>query len=169
MVGLIKDGATPIEVAVSVLLINLRHALMAASLRPFIGGAPLPRRLGLAYILTDEAFAMGIGWFRRGHRDLSYYVTFGIGLWLCWNVSTLAGALFGAGIDRPERYGVDFAITACFVAIVTLSARHRGDVAVALAAAFVAAALRLAGASTTAVVIAGAVAPVVLLAARRER
>jgi len=169
VVGLTKDGATPIEVAVSVLLINLRHALMAASLRPFIGGAPLPRRLGLAYILTDEAFAMGIGWFRRGHRDLSYYVTFGIGLWLCWNVSTLAGALFGAGIDRPERNGVDFAITACFVAIVTLSARHRGDVAVALAAAFVAAALRLAGASTTAVVIAGAVAPVVLLAARRER
>ena len=110
---------------------------------------------------------MGIGWFRRGHRDLSYYATFGIALWLCWNLSTLAGALFGAGIDRPERYGVDFAITACFVAIVALGARHRADVAVALTAAFVAAALRLAGASTTAVVIAGAVAPIVLLAMRR--
>lgn len=168
-VGLLKDGATPIEVAVSVLLINLRHALMAASIRPFFAGVSLPRRLGLAYVLTDEAFAMSIGWFRRGHRDLSYYVTFGVGLWLCWNVSTIAGALLGAGIERPERYGVDFAITACFVAIVALSARHRADVAVALTAALIAAALRLAGASTTAVVIAGAVAPIVLLATRRGR
>ena len=168
-VGLLKDGATPIEIAVSVLLINLRHALMAASLRPFFTGTSVAQRLGLAYVLTDETFAMSIGWFRRGHKDLSYYVTFGVGLWLCWNIGTLAGALFGAGIDRPERYGVDFAITACFVAIVTLSARHRSDVAVALTAAFVAAALRLAGASTTAVVIAGAVAPIVLLATRRGR
>ena len=168
-VGLLKDGAGPIEVAVSILLINLRHALMAASIRPFFTGTSTARRLGLAYILTDEAFAMGIGWFRRGHRDLSYYVTFGVALWLCWNLSTLAGALFGAGIDRPERYGVDFAITACFVAIVALGARHRADVAVALTAALVAAALRLAGASTTAVVIAGAVAPIVLLAMRRGR
>ena len=166
-VGLLKDGATPIEIAVSVLLINLRHALMAASLRPLFAGTSLPRRLGLAYILTDEAFAMSIGWFRRGHRDISYYVTFGVGLWLCWNVGTIAGALFGAGIDRPERYGIDFAITACFIAIVTLSARHRSDVAVALTAALVAAALRLAGASTTAVVIAGAVAPLAILAATR--
>ena len=166
-IGLLKDGASTIEIAVSVLLINLRHALMATSIRPVFTGTSTARRLGLAYILTDEAFAMGIGWFRRGHRDLSYYVTFGIALWLCWNVSTLAGALFGAGIDRPERYGVDFAITACFVAIVALGARHRADVAVALTAALVAAALRLAGASTTAVVIAGTVAPIVLLAMRR--
>jgi len=166
---LLKDGATPIEVAVSVLLINLRHALMAASLRPFFAGTSIGQRLGLAYILTDETFAMSIGWFRRGHRDLSYYVTFGVGLWLCWNVGTIAGALFGAGIDRPERYGIDFAITACFVAIVTLGARHRTDIAVALAAALVAAALRLAGASTTAVVIAGAVAPLAVLAATRGR
>ena len=168
-VGLLKDGATPIEVAVSVLLINLRHSLMAASLRPFLGGVSVAQRLGLAYILTDEAFAMSIGWFRRGHRDLSYYVTFGAGLWLLWNLGTIAGALLGSGIDRPERFGIDFAITACFVAIVTLSVRHRADVAVALTAALIAAALRLTGASTTAVVIAGAVAPIVLLATRRDR
>jgi 4-azaleucine resistance transporter AzlC len=168
-VGLLKDGASPIDVGVSVLLINLRHALMAASLRPFFAGTSWPQRLGLAYVLTDEAFAMSIGWFRRGHRDFSYYVTFGVGLWLCWNIGTIAGALFGAGIERPERYGVDFAITACFVAIVTLSARHRTDVAVALTAALVAAVLRIAGASTTAVVIAGAVAPLAVLAATRGR
>ena len=168
-VGLVRDGATALEIAASVFLINLRHLLMAASLRPFLVPASLPRRLGYAYILTDEAFAMGIGWFRRGHRDVAYYVTFGVALWLCWNVGTIAGAIFGAGIPEPQRYGIDFAITACFVAIVVLGVRHRADVAVALAAALVAAALRIAGASTVAVVIAGAVAPLVVVLGRRER
>lgn len=167
-VGLVASGATPPEIAISVLLINLRHLLMAASLRPFLAGASLPKRLGLAYILTDEAFAMGIGHFRRGHRDIAYYATFGVGLWLCWNVSTIAGAVFGAGITQPERFGVDFAITACFVAIVALGVRHRADVVVALAAALVAAALRVAGASTVAVVVAGAVAPLAILIGRAE-
>jgi 4-azaleucine resistance transporter AzlC len=160
--GLIKGGASPVEIGASVLLINLRHFLMAASLRPFLFDRALPQRLGLAYVLTDEAFAMAIGWFRRGRREVAYYVTFGIALWACWNTGTLVGALFGADFPEPARYGIDFAITACFAAIVTLGARHRADVAVALAAAFVAAALRVAGASTTAVVIAGAVAPVVI-------
>ncbi|MDQ2952633.1 MAG: AzlC family ABC transporter permease [Chloroflexota bacterium] len=168
-VGLVRDGASALEIAASVFLINLRHALMAASLRPFLTHEPLARRLGYAYILTDEAFAMGIGWFRRGHRDVAYYVTFGVALWLCWNAGTIAGAILGAGIVEPQRYGIDFAITACFVAIVVLGVRHRADIAVALAAALVAGILRIAGASTVAVVIAGAVAPLVVVLGRRER
>jgi 4-azaleucine resistance transporter AzlC len=163
-IGLLKAGATPLEIGASVFLINLRHLLMAASLRPFLQRSRPLGRLGLAYVLTDEAFAMGIGWFRRGHRDLAYYATFGTALWLCWNASTIAGAILGAGIADPSRYGVDFAITACFAAIVAIGARHRGDVAVALAAALVAGALKLVGASTVAVVIAGALAPVLALA-----
>jgi len=168
-VGLLQSGASPAEIALSVLLINLRHVLMAASLRPYFAGASLPSRLGLAYVLTDESFAMGIGWFRRGHRDLEYYATFATLLWACWNGGTIIGALFGAGIEQPQRYGIDYAITACFVAIVTIGLRHRADVIVALAAALVAAGLKLAGASTVAVVVAGAIAPlVVLFSAGRE-
>lgn len=168
-VGLLQSGASPAEIALSVLLINLRHVLMAASLRPYFAGASLPSRLGLAYVLTDESFAMGIGWFRRGHRDLEYYATFATLLWVCWNGGTIIGALFGAGIKQPQRYGIDYAITACFVAIVTIGLRHRADVIVALAAALVAAGLKLAGASTVAVVVAGAIAPlVVVFSAGRE-
>ena len=168
-VGLLRDGAGALEVAASVLLINLRHLLMAASLRPHFARASWLERLGLGYILTDEAFAMGIGHFRRGHRDLVYYATFGTLLWLCWNIGTLTGAVFGAGLEHPERYGVDFAITATFLAIVAVGVRHRADVVVAVAAGAVAAALRLAGATTLAVVIAGAVAPMIVFFVREQR
>lgn len=163
---LLKGGASAVEVAVAILLINARHLLMAAALRPFLSRASLLTRFGLGYVLTDEAFAMGIGWFRRPRTELAYYATFGVALWACWNVSTIAGNLLGSSVEHPERFGVDFAITAVFIAIVATTARHRADLAVAALAAIVAAVLKLAGASTLAVVIAGAVAPLVALVGR---
>jgi 4-azaleucine resistance transporter AzlC len=169
MVDLLRSGADGPVIVLTVLLINARHLLMAAAIRPFLATASLPRRLGLAYVLTDEAFAMGIGHFRRGHRDLTYYTVFAAVLWCCWNAGTLLGATFGAGIQDPQRYGVDFAITASFVAIVAIGVRHRADAVVALVAVLVAAGLRLAGASAVAVVVAGALAPVVAFVLREGR
>lgn len=169
MADLLRTGTPVPLIVLTVLLLNARHLLMAAAIRPFVQLTSIPRRLGLAYVLTDEAFAMGIGWFRRGHRDLAYYAVFSTVLWCSWNVGTLLGAIFGAGVQDPQRFGIDFAITAVFVAIVAIGVRHRADVAVALVAALVAAALRLAGASAVAVVVAGALAPLVALAIREER
>jgi len=169
MVDLLRTGTPVPLIVITVLLLNARHLLMAAAIRPFVVTASLPRRFGLAYVLTDEAFAMGIGWFRRGHRDLAYYTVFAAVLWCFWNAGTLLGAVFGAGVEDPQRFGIDFAITAVFVAIVAIGVRHRADVAVALAAALVAAALRLAGASAVAVVVAGALAPLVAFAIREEQ
>ena len=169
MVDLLRTGTPVPLIVLTVLLLNARHLLMAAAIRPFVQVASIPRRLGLAYVLTDEAFAMGIGWFRRGHRDLAYYAVFSTLLWCSWNLGTLLGAIFGAGVQDPQRFGIDFAITAVFVAIVAIGVRHRADVAVALVAALVAAALRLAGASAVAVVVAGALAPLVAFAIREEQ
>ena len=169
MVDLLRTGTPVPLIVLTVLLLNARHFLMAAALRPFVQVASIPRRFGLAYVLTDEAFAMGIGWFRRGHRDLAYYAVFSTVLWCSWNVGTLLGAVFGADVRDPQSFGIDFAITAVFVAIVAIGVRHRADVAVALTAALVAAALRLAGASAVAVVVAGALAPLVAFAMREEQ
>jgi 4-azaleucine resistance transporter AzlC len=169
MVELFRNGTDAPLIVLTVLLLNARHLLMATALRQLVATASLPRRLGLAYILTDEAFALGIGWFRRGHRDLTYYSVFGTVLWCCWNAGTLLGATFGADLEDPRRFGIDFAITAVFVAIVVIGIRHRADAVVALVALLVAAALRLAGASAVAVVIAGALAPLVAFALRERR
>src|SRR5256885_2249860 len=66
MVRLFAAGtAWPIVVA-TVFLINLRHLLMAAALRPHFADVSAARRMAAAFLLTDEAFAMAIGWFRRG-------------------------------------------------------------------------------------------------------
>jgi 4-azaleucine resistance transporter AzlC len=166
MVDLLRTGAPAPLIVLTVLLLNARHLLMAAAIRPFVGSASLRERLGLAYVLTDEAFAMGVGWFRRGHRDLTYFAVFGALLWFFWNAGTLLGAIFGAELQDPQRFGIDFAITAVFVAIVVIGVRHRADAVIAVVAVLVAAMLRLAGASAVAVVVAGALAPLLSFALR---
>ncbi|HTH69827.1 MAG TPA: AzlC family ABC transporter permease [Candidatus Saccharimonadales bacterium] len=168
MVQLFKDGiAWPLVVA-TVFLINLRHLLMAAALRPHFARVPVVRRLAAAYVLTDEAFAMAIGWFRRGRTELAYYATFAVALYILWNAATVIGMVLGPSIGEPRRFGVDFAITATFIAIVVLGVRRRSDAVVALAAALLASVLAYAGASVVAVVTAGAFAPLLVIFARDE-
>ncbi|HEX9495746.1 MAG TPA: AzlC family ABC transporter permease [Candidatus Limnocylindria bacterium] len=168
MLQLFKDGAAWPFIAATVLLINLRHLLMAAALRPYFAGVSTARRLAAAFVLTDEAFAMSIGWFRRGRTELAYYATFAVALYVLWNASTVIGMLVGPSIGEPRRFGVDFAITATFIAIVVLGVRHRSDAIVAVVAALLASTLVLLGASVIAVVAAGALAPLLVLFIRDE-
>jgi branched chain amino acid efflux pump len=168
MVRLFQDGVGWPLIVTTVLLINLRHLLMAAALRPYFARVPVARRLAAAFVLTDEAFAMAIGWFRRGRTEVAYYATSAVALYLVWNAATVIGMLVGPSIGEPRRFGVDFAITATFIAIVVIGIRRRSDAVVAIAAALMASALAYLGASVVAVVTAGALAPVLVLFVRDE-
>jgi len=167
MVRLFSESAPAAIVIASVLFINLRHALMAASLRSELQRLPLLGRLVAAFVLTDEAFAMATGHFRRGGRSFAYYFAFAFSLYVLWNIATLAGIVLGDAIGDPRRYGIDFAITATFTGIVVLAIRSRTDAVIAVVAGLVAGGLALAGASTIAVITAGALAPLIAVFARR--
>jgi 4-azaleucine resistance transporter AzlC len=168
MVQLATVGAPAPVVIATVLFLNLRHLLMAASLRGNFARVSPGRRLAAAFFLTDESFAMATGYFRRGGTALAYYVTFAVTLFVLWNAATLAGVALGNAIGEPRRLGVDFAITATFLGIVVLGIRRLTDAIVALAAAAGAGALALAGASTIAVIVAGALAPILAVVLRRR-
>lgn len=168
-VELLRNGAAVPAVILAAFLINLRHLLMATALRPRFAARSFAERLGLAYILTDEAFAMSVGWYRRGRGTVTSYAVFGTALWLAWNLATVAGALVSDRIAEPRRLGVDFAITASFLSIVALAVRGRTDVAIALIAAGASAALALSGASVVAVIGAGALAPLATFVLPRAR
>jgi len=167
MVQLFSQAAPAPIVIASVLFINLRHLLMATSLKPEFQRLPLARRLFAAFFLTDESFAMATGHFRRGGRSVAYYFTFAIALFVLWNLATVIGIVVGGAIGDPRRFGVYFAITATFIGIVVLALRHQEDIVIALVSALVAGALALAGASTIAVITAGAIAPLLAVFVRR--
>jgi 4-azaleucine resistance transporter AzlC len=167
MVQLFSERAPTAIVIASVLFINLRHLLMATSLRAHLQALPLGGRLVAAFFLTDESFAMTIGHVRRGGSSLAYYFVFAVSLYVLWNLATLAGIAIGGAIGDPRRIGVDFAITATFIGIVVLAIRRPADIVIAVVAAIIAGLLALAGAPTVAVITAGALAPLIAVFARR--
>jgi 4-azaleucine resistance transporter AzlC len=132
-------GAPGVIVVLTAFLVNLRHVLYGASLAPHVEHASVRFRWLIAYLLTDEAYAVGIERYRRPdtspHRHF-FVLGAGVALWACWQVTTVIGVVAGAAV--PERWALDFALPLTFLAIVVPAMRDRRAVAAALVAGAVA-------------------------------
>jgi 4-azaleucine resistance transporter AzlC len=98
-------------------VLNLRHLLFSATTAPHLADVPRRQQWMVAFMLTDEVFAVNIADAREGRADV--YSMLGVGLiaWLGWVLGTLAGALAGGAIGNPEMWGVGFAMPAMFIAL----------------------------------------------------
>ncbi len=119
-------------------IVNLRHALYAASLAPYL------RHLGqrwlapLGFWLTDETYAVVIrrydldGQVENGHW---YYLGSALPFYLNWQLCTLIGIVAGQKLGDPASWGLDFAMTVTFIGIVVPLIKSRPMLACALTAA----------------------------------
>lgn len=121
-------GSLPIlSIILATAIVNLRVLLMTASLKPLAGHLPLPRALGTMFLVSDENWALTMTEVRRGRGSVSFLLGAGTLCWAGWLVSTMAGRLLGAFIDDPTTYGLDFAFTATFIALLLGMWKGRGD------------------------------------------
>jgi 4-azaleucine resistance transporter AzlC len=139
---LIAQGVPGIVIVLTAALVNLRHMLYSASIAPYVEHTDRRWRSLLAYLLTDEAYAVAMQRYRRdGVTPHAHWFFFGtaLALWTCWQVSTTAGILVGTAV--PASWQLDFALPLTFLAIVVPLLDNRA----AMAAAVVAGAVALAG------------------------
>jgi 4-azaleucine resistance transporter AzlC len=142
-VQLIRDAAPAAVVVLTIFLVNLRHALYSASVAPYVKHLRRPWKWLLAYLLTDEAYAVAASrYVRDGHlSDPSplrhwYFLGAGVTLWASWQASTAAGLFLGAQI--PGRWSLDFTLALTFIALVFPSLKERAGAAAAVTAGIVA-------------------------------
>tara|TARA_B100000674_G_scaffold496920_1_gene528786 strand:+ start:2194 stop:2940 length:747 start_codon:yes stop_codon:yes gene_type:complete len=118
----------PIFIGASVSMINMRHILYGASVAPYLRQLPLWWRIILAYLLTDEAYAVSIKHFleypTNSFRHF-YLLGAGMALWIFWQISTVVGVYTSATI--PKELSLEFAIPLTFIAIITPIMRTRPD------------------------------------------
>lgn len=136
-VDALADGGTTAIAVVTALTINLRLLLYSASLAPLLAHEPLRRRLGAAYFLVDQVYALSIvRW--TGDDDpkvrLPYYFAIGGLLGSSWVLSTTVGALVGSSV--PDDVPLEFAIPLVFlVLLVPVLERRPAVVAAAVGGA----------------------------------
>lgn len=96
-------------------LLAARNGVYALTMSRHLGGR-LPIRLVAAQITIDESTAMATAQSEPEAIRRAFWVT-GLSVYVFWNLGTLIGALAGSAID-PERWGLDAAFPAGFVAMV---------------------------------------------------
>jgi len=138
IVQMLAAGAGMVPTALTSGLLNLRHLLYSASMATYLGHLPRRWRMVLAYLLTDEAYAIAVLRYQArlpaDGPDLRHWYFLGAGftLWFAWQLSTAFGLVFGAAI--PPAWELDFAVPLTFIALLTLLLRERPGQAAALVA-----------------------------------
>jgi predicted branched-subunit amino acid permease len=155
-------GAAPWPVILlTTFVVNLRHMLYSASLAPYVKPLNRPWRWLLAYLLTDEAYAVTITRYLRpdypppplavqqraapsaadapdalpDYRHW-YYLAAGLTLWTGWQLSTAVGVFLGA--QAPAGWSLDFTLPLTFIALVVPALKDRPAILAALSAGVVA-------------------------------
>ncbi len=162
-VGYVTSGlAWPVIVLLTGLL-NARHLLYSAALRPWLRAVPVARRATMAHLLTDEAFALTIGHFRRlGRTDERGFWVAAIGsTFIPWNAATLAGVLLGGEIPDPARFGIDIIFPAAMVGLAVGLVTGRRELVAAIVGAGVGVVVALATGPAVGIVAGGLAGPAV--------
>lgn len=116
---LLAATATPATIIATTAAVNLRHLLMGASLTRVLRGVSRPLLAAVAFGLSDETYVLVMSRAQRQRLFASYVLGSFLAIYVGWNAGTALGAALGALIGPPERYGLDFAVTAVFIALLT--------------------------------------------------
>ena len=162
-VGYVASGLAWPGVILLTALLNARHLLYSAALRPWVRDVSVPRRAAMAHLLTDEAFALAISHFRRlGRTDTwGYWMGAFVFTFIPWNMATIGGVVLGAQIPDPARLGIDVIFPAAMIGLAVGLITGRRELVAAIVGAGVAVLVALATSPAIGIVIGGVVGPLV--------
>ena len=127
-----------VALILTTLVVNIRHMLMGATLRPWFRHLSALKAYGSVFFMVDESWAVTIAELREGASDTAFLIGSGGALFIAWVGSTFLGATAGALLPASAQVALGFAFTAVFVALLTGMWRGKTDLLPWLVAAGVA-------------------------------
>jgi 4-azaleucine resistance transporter AzlC len=154
--GLIAAGISPLSIVLTTFVANLRHLLMSASLAPHLRRWGKPALAAFAFHLTDETFAVHAARFASAPSPATRAEAFCVNVvaQAAWVLGGWLGVVGGQVIPDPKPWGLDYALSAMFIALLVLQIKNRIQLGVALLAGLLAVGLTLLGLDQWAVIVA---------------
>lgn len=132
-------GSLPVgPLVLAALIVNLRYLLLTATLRPLFRPEEQMRGALTMFIVSDETWAITVAAMAKGRASAAFLLGGGVLTYSSWLVTSLVGHALGSAIDDPSRYGLDFAFTATFLALLLGMWKGKGDIVPWLVAALTA-------------------------------
>jgi len=129
----LSSGLPVLSLILTTLIVNLRHVLMGAALSPWLTRLTSGQAFGSLFFMTDESWALTLGRMIEDKRlarepDGAFLLGSGLCVYAFWNLSTALGHTLVRGLDDPAKYGLDFAFTAVFTALLVGLKPRRQDI-----------------------------------------
>ncbi len=118
VVGVLGSGGTAISGIATASLLGIRNALYGLRLSPILKLRGWKKIVG-AQVTIDESTGVALGQSDLGEESMrhGFWLT-GLGVYLFWNLFTLAGALGAQAMGDPSAWGLDSAVPAAFLGLV---------------------------------------------------
>lgn len=136
-VEILGDGGSIASAAIAGLLLNVRSLAFGVIMAPALAGAWW-HRAAMAQLMIDESTAVGSAQAETSLRRYGYLVA-GTSVFVVWNATTIIGFLvFSEAGDLIDRFGLDVAGPAAFLALLWPRLADRPQLATAILGAGVA-------------------------------
>ncbi len=117
VVDLLARDTPFLVVTVTGLVVNLRFAMLSASIASYFRRLPTAWRWFVGVLLVDVVYALSVTAFERD-ADIDrrwYYLGAGIVTWVGWQAGTVAGVFLGTSI--PEGVPFEFVVPLIFIGL----------------------------------------------------
>ncbi len=135
VIGVIGAGGSAISGIATASLLGIRNGLYGVLMAPILKVRGF-KRLVAAHVTIDESTGVSLSQEPRGIQAMreGFWLT-GFGVFLFWNLFTLAGALGAQAMGDPSAWGLDAAVPAAFLGLVWPRLKSSTDKTLAIVAA----------------------------------
>ncbi len=127
LVEWIRSGTPLQDVALLTFCLNIRYAMYGFSLLERFKGIPLWQKLYLIWSLTDETYALEVECrIKDKDKNIFYCLVLSALNHSYWIIGVVSGCLAGEALPFPSK-GIDFAMTALFIVILTDQCREKAN------------------------------------------
>ncbi|MGG4409146.1 AzlC family ABC transporter permease [Niallia taxi] len=119
--AMIAAGSPIGAIVLTTFIVNLRHLLLSSALAPRFTQYSLLKNIGIGSLVTDESFGVAITKISKNIPITDRWMNgLNITAYTVWIISCTVGAYAGKWFPDPKTFGLDYALTAMFVALLIL-------------------------------------------------
>ena len=135
IIGVIGAGGSALSGITTASLLGIRNGLYGVLMAPILKVRGF-KRLVAAHVTIDESTGVSLAQEPRGSQAMQegFWLT-GFGVFIFWNLFTVAGALGAKAMGDPSAWGLDAAVPAAFLGLVWPRLKSSTDKTLAVTAA----------------------------------
>ena len=123
--GMFGLGAHPLSIIFTTFIVNLRHLLMSAAISPNLKGWNSTELTLFGLELTDETFALHSSTFAQSQPSKTSLFVSNLSSQISWVLGSVLGMLAGSLIPDIRPFGLDFVLSAMFIALIFMQLQNR--------------------------------------------